>query len=73
MKKRSITFKIGIFNVRTLQSETKQQQLADDITNYRLDVLCLQETKICKGVDYNFYNVKLLFPQLQDFIDVDFS
>ena len=30
MKERSITFKIGTFNVRTLQSETKQQQLADD-------------------------------------------
>ena len=43
MKERSITFKIGTFNVRTLQSETKQQHLADDITNYRLDVLCLQD------------------------------
>ena len=73
MKERSITFKIGTFNVRTPQSETKKQQLADDITNYRLDVLCLQETKICKGVDYNLKSGRsIAFPSTSRFYGCGF-
>ena len=44
-------FNIGTFNVRGLNYEFKQQQLSGDIDRYKVDVCCLQETKIKKGLD----------------------
>ena len=59
--------------MRTLQSETKQQQLADDITNYRVDAQCLQETKICKGVYFNLKSGRLIaFPSTSRFYGCEF-
>ena len=42
---------IGTFNVRGLVKEEKQELLAQDIDNYKIDVCCLQETKIKDGRD----------------------
>ena len=41
----------GTFNVRGLAKEEKQERLAQDIDNYKIDVCCLQETKIKDGRD----------------------
>ena len=43
---RTTTFKLGTFNVRGLTQDTKQEQLSRDMNRYKLDVLCIQETKI---------------------------
>ena len=37
---------IGTFNVRALVKEEKQELSAQDVGNYKIDVCCLQETKI---------------------------
>ena len=50
-------FTVGTFNVRGLTKTTKQQQLARDVTNYKLDVCCLQETKIKNGIDVNVLGI----------------
>ena len=42
---------IRTFNVRGLAKEEKQELLAQDIDNYKIDVCCLQETKIKDGRD----------------------
>ena len=42
---------IGTFNVRGLAKEEKQELLAQDIDNYKINVCCLQETKIKDGRD----------------------
>ena len=42
---------IGTFNVRGLAKEEKQELLAQDIHNYKIDVCCLQETKVKDGRD----------------------
>ena len=42
---------IGTFNVRGLVKEEKQELLAQDIDNYKIDVCSLQETKIKDGRD----------------------
>ena len=42
---------IGKFNVRGLAKEEKQELLAQDIDNYKIDVCWLQETKIKDGRD----------------------
>ena len=44
------TLNIGTFNVRGLNDEQKQIQLAQDIETYKVDILCLQETKIQKCI-----------------------
>ena len=46
-------FKIGIFNVRGLVDEHKQNLLNQDLNNYHLDVYCLQKTKINQDLDIN--------------------
>ena len=40
------TFKLGTFNVRGLTKDVKQGQLSNDMSKYKLDVLCIQETKM---------------------------
>ena len=52
-------FSIATFNVRGLCDDTKKQQLATDITKYKVDIACLQETKIKKGCDENILNHQL--------------
>ena len=42
---------IGSFNVRGLNDESKQELLTKDIVKYKLDICCLQETKIQETVD----------------------
>lgn len=54
---------IGTFNVRSIGSDIRKEQLAIDLERYHLDVLCLQETKIENGVDQNVGDNRLLcFP-----------
>ena len=53
-------FNIGTFNVRTLQSEIRKEQLSKDLDSYNLDLLCVQETKIQDGVDRNINNHRLI-------------
>ena len=38
--------RIGTFNARGLLLEEKKQHLAQDFLNYKLDVLCIQETHL---------------------------
>ena len=49
----SKAFKLGTFNVRGLTEEHKQELLHEDLKKYRLDVCCLQETKIKTVLDVN--------------------
>ena len=51
---------IGTFNVRGLRDETKKDNLAADLANYNLDVVCLQETKISEGADCNIRDSRLI-------------
>ena len=44
-KKKKPSFKLGTFNVRGLTKDIKQEQLSRDVTKYKVDVLCIQETK----------------------------
>ena len=46
-KRKELT--IGTFNVRGLAKVEKQELLTQDIDNYKIDVCCLQETKIKDG------------------------
>lgn len=43
---------LGSFNVRGITSATKQEQLIKDFESYKLDILCVQETKIKNGGDW---------------------
>ena len=43
--------RIGTFNVRGIASNTARNLLDEDISTYKLDVVCLQETKIKDGCD----------------------
>ena len=53
-------FSLGTFNVRGLTQEYKQQQLSKDMARYRVDVCCLQETKIKDGIDTMVGNHRLI-------------
>ncbi|XP_033120167.1 craniofacial development protein 2-like [Anneissia japonica] len=44
-------FNVATFNVRGLGDKFKRYQLATDITNYKVDVACLQETKLTETID----------------------
>jgi exonuclease III len=44
-------FNIGTFNVRGLVNGYKQEQLSRDIEKYKIDICCLQETKIRDNTD----------------------
>ena len=37
---------IGTFNVRGLSKQHKQEQLSEELNKYKLDVICIQETKV---------------------------
>ena len=53
-------FSLGSFNVRGLTKQYKQEQLAHDMINYKLDICCLQETKITNGMDININDHRLI-------------
>ena len=46
-------FNLATFNVRDLRQEFKRKSLVEDLEKYKLDVCCLQETKIHEGLDIN--------------------
>ena len=58
--------RIATFNVQGLQNDEKKQQLVEDFERYKLDILCIQETRISEtetfqitsasGKVYNFHN-----------------
>ena len=42
---------IGTFNVRGMTKKEKKANLATDMIRYKIDLCCLQETKIKEGCD----------------------
>ena len=44
-------FSVATFNVRWLRNHVKQEALSRDIDKYKIDICCLQETKIPKHFD----------------------
>ena len=59
MRRKNI-FNIGTFNVRGLTDEFKQEQLVHDVEKYKLDICCLQETKITENRDINIKDYRLI-------------
>ena len=53
-------FNLATFNVRGLRQELKRKNLADDLEKCKLDVCCLQETKLHEGLDTNVKNNRLI-------------
>ena len=53
-------FTVGTFNVRGLSDDQKKVYLAEDMKNYKIDICCLQETKIKTGVDKNIQGCRLI-------------
>ena len=47
-------------NVRGLCDSYKQEQLANDMDKYKVDVCCLQETKMVEGTDVTVKGHKLI-------------
>lgn len=45
-------FNVGSFNVRGLCDEFKQEQLINHFEEYKLDILCIKETKLQNGGDW---------------------
>ena len=41
----------GTFNIRGLGDEVKQSQLDTDCTQYKMDIICLQETKVTESYE----------------------
>ena len=52
--------RIGTFNVRGIASDTARNLLDEDISNFNLDVVCLQETKIKNGCDSTHKTSRIL-------------
>ena len=55
---------IGTFNVRGLLEEDKKTQLATDFENYKLDLLCIQETHFGGTSTLNLKDKKVKFLEL---------
>ena len=53
-------FTLGTFNVRGLTKVYKQQQLSRDINKYKVDICCLQETKVTEQSDTDISNNRLI-------------
>ena len=45
------TLNIAKFNVQGLSSRLKQETLSQDLVAYKVDICCLQETKLTNGLD----------------------
>ena len=54
------TINIATFNVRGLTMKSKQERLISDIKKYKIDVCCLQETKIAKSLDIDVKECRLM-------------
>ncbi|MEN9521703.1 MAG: hypothetical protein RL065_80, partial [Bacteroidota bacterium] len=52
---------IGTFNVLSLSSIIKKRAICQDFMNYHLDILCLQETKICSFQEVFNGNIQFIF------------
>ncbi|MEN9523144.1 MAG: hypothetical protein RL065_1521 [Bacteroidota bacterium] len=52
---------IGTFYVLSLSSIIKKRAICQDFMNYHLDILCLQETKICSFQEVFKGNIHFLF------------
>ena len=50
------TLSVATFNVRGLVEDLKKDCLGTDVVRYKVDVVCLQETKIKKGCDKTVNN-----------------
>ena len=61
--------RVGSFNVRGLTSNIRKEQLDEDFNNYRLGILCLQETKTTIDIDINqrFTRLILLKPECRHY------
>ena len=59
MRRKNI-FNIGTFNVRGLTDEFKQEQLVHDVEKCKIDICCLQETKITENRDINIKDYRLI-------------
>ena len=53
-------FKVGTFNVRGLTSNIRREYLVKDLEQYKLDIVCLQETKIKDDLDMNIDHSRLI-------------
>ena len=52
--------KIGTFNVSGVSNKVKQEHLVDDAKKYKVDICCLQETKIQEERDLNIDKLRLI-------------
>ena len=53
-------FNFGTFNIRGLNDKQKQTDLSNDIINYKLDICCIQETKITTDIDTDINGNRLI-------------
>ena len=51
---------LATFNVRGLATQAKQAQLAQDLGTYKVDIMCLQETKVSEQMDSRIDNTRLI-------------
>ena len=62
-KVNKLSTRLATFNVRGLATPAKQAQLAQDLGRYKVDIMCLQETKVSELMDSRINNTRLLlFP-----------
>ena len=59
--KNSPQLHLGTFNVLGCTSKLKHNLLCEDMIRYELDILCLQETKVCSFSDDIFKGNKFIF------------
>ena len=53
-------FNVGTFNVHGLKSNIRKEHLVKDLEQYKLDIICLQETKIVNELDINIGHSRLV-------------
>ena len=63
-------FKLGTFNVRGLSKDVKQTQLSNDMTKYKMDVMCIQETKMKELINKDIGKNRLLCTEAETELDL---
>ena len=58
--KQHTTLRMGTFNLRGINDINKQRCLWRDIAKYKIDLCCLQETKLTEATDENFDNCRFI-------------
>ena len=53
-------FRLATFNVRGLTQQVKQEQLSRDMKKYKIDVACIQETKIKESMDKDISGYRIM-------------